>query len=149
MKNKIANLEKEIADLNKQIDAYVPKTDPRQTYDWGRHNLINRRRSLRRELTHLLRIGQPQYKIRDIETGEYSSGIVSSYRDKRVSFNKKGKVWTTESALKKHLMKCITDGGGIPENWEVVKLVEEPVKEMNEWIDSEMLVALLKHKKEK
>lgn len=146
MINKIEQLEQKIKDLDAKIAAYEDtKSDP-----YGRYHLTSRRRDAKRELTQLLTVGEPIYKIRDSETGLYSTGLINKYNSNAnkktaVAFNKKGKIWTSEKLVKVHLMKCITDAYGIPGNWEVVKLVEEPVKAMDEWVDAQMLMQILKH----
>lgn len=145
---KIEALEKKIKDLDENIKAF----DDSGAEYYGRYQLTSLRRSAKKELAQLLTVGEPIYKIRDTDTGLYSNGIldkwaISGQKKTAATFNKKGKSWTSEKLVKVHLMKCITEAYGIPGNWEVVKLIEEPVKAMDEWIDAQMLIQILKHTK--
>lgn len=140
----IENLKKKIAELEQQKKEYVVKPGDW----WGKHKFTSPIRDAKKELRYLTGVGDPVYKIRDTNTGLYSNGLVRpSNKETTVGWSKKGKMWTSEALVKKHLMKCITDAHGIPDNWEVVKLIEEPVKSMDEWIDAQMLVEILKHTK--
>jgi len=97
------------------------------------------------------------YKIRDKDSGLFSSGsinrIASKNKNKVVIVrwsSKKSKQWTDEKLLKKHLLECCKLGG-IPSNWEIMEYTQEPSKEIHEWINEQMLMAILKseHKNEK
>lgn len=57
--------------------------------------------------------------------------------------SKKGKVWTTETALKEHLFKY-TKLVGMPEDWEVTEISETVAKPVAEWFDQNMTLKLLK-----
>ena len=114
---KIEALEQKIKDLDKQIAAYeVNMSDP-----YNRYQLTSRRRSLKKELALLVAVRQPIYKIRDTETGLYSHGTLNKWhsgntKKTQVTFSKKGKSWTSEALIKRHLMRCITDAYGVPGN---------------------------------
>ena len=89
------------------------------------------------------------YKIRDKENNLFSSGSINRSESKRencvqiLRWNKKGKQWSSDVPLKKHLLECIKLGG-IPSSWEVMEFTQEPSKELNQWIDDKMLVKILK-----
>jgi len=96
------------------------------------------------------------YKIKDKDTGLYSHGVISRWSTKRdeeltiQKWSKKGKEWTSEVLVKKHLMACI-ELGGIPASWEIEEFTQQPSKELNKWIDAKMLVKILQidHSKQK
>lgn len=89
------------------------------------------------------------YKIKDRDNGLFSNGSVNRFYSKEENrvviqkWSKKGKEWTSDVLLKKHLLECIKLGG-IPSSWEVMEFTQEPAKELNDWIDNEMLVKILK-----
>jgi len=77
---------------------------------------------------------------------EYSRGRVEKQRNGNYSVNWKrnGKEWATEKALKKHLLTCIEKGVDM-KGWEIMEFTQQPSRAMNEWFDSKMTMAVLKH----
>jgi len=95
-------------------------------------------------MTDLLTI----YKIRKKGTKMYSRGRVqqeySGVHGYGVKWKANGKEWTTEKALKQHLLKCIQKGIDLS-NWEIMEFTQQPSKSLNEWCDAKMTMAILKH----
>lgn len=84
------------------------------------------------------------YKIRNTKTGQYSHGNISVWQKKMyIKWSAKGKEWTNEKNLRAHLLKCATLDG-IPTDWEVIEIKHVATKPIEEWIDNEMLMKLLK-----
>ena len=90
------------------------------------------------------------YKIKDKKTGLYSHGSVNGYDypnfksvSERIKWSRKGKEWTSEKLVKDHLLKCI-GYGGIPSSWEIMEFTQQPSRELNEWMDAKMTMAVLK-----
>lgn len=87
------------------------------------------------------------YKIRySAESTLYSQGIIKRSYDNtyRVDWaSKKGKVWTTETAVKEHLLKY-TKLVSKPDNWVIVQIDETDTKPIDDWFDSTMVFKLLK-----
>ena len=85
------------------------------------------------------------YKIRN-KAGFFSKGrITTGYNGKpTVQFSKQGKEWTTEKAVKDHLIKWISEAG-VPD-WELVTVTYEPTPPIQDWFDDKMLASLLKRK---
>lgn len=90
------------------------------------------------------------YKIKDKDNGLFSNGMINrsaSREENRIIIyrwsSKKHKSWTDEKLLKKHLLECCKLGG-VPSNWEIVEYTQEPSKEIHEWINEQMLMAILK-----
>ena len=87
------------------------------------------------------------FKIRIKDSVHYSRGRVERGRNNTYSVNwkSKGKEWTSEKTLKKHLLTCIEKGVSM-ENWEIMEFTQQPSRELNEWLDDEKLTfAILKH----
>jgi len=90
------------------------------------------------------------FKIRDKKSGLYSHGVISSYDyagfktiSDRIKWSRKGKEWADEKRVKDHLLKCLSYGG-IPSSWEIMEFTQQPSRELNEWMDAKMLIAVLK-----
>ncbi len=62
-----------------------------------------------------------------------------------VNWRANGKEWTTEKALKTHLLKCIKRGVELS-GWEIMEFTQQPSKSLNDWCDSRMTMAILKRK---
>lgn len=93
------------------------------------------------------------YKIRRKGTKYYSRGRVQEaygrgQEGKRyeVLWKANGKEWTTEKALKNHLLKCIEKNIDM-HDWEIMEFTQQPHKDLNEWFDEKMTFAILKHSK--
>jgi len=91
-----------------------------------------------------------RYKIRNTKTGSFSNGVVNVWTDSKtgkkemlLNWSKKGKEWTTERALKNHLLKVISTMG-MPKDWEIVQVTYQPTKPISEWVDAKMLMQVLK-----
>lgn len=96
-------------------------------------------------MTELLTI----YKIRKKGTKLYSRGRVHqepAYNSDAyvVKWKANGKEWTTEKALKQHLLNCAEKGVDLT-NWEIMIFTQEPSKSLTEWCDAKMTMAMLKH----
>lgn len=90
------------------------------------------------------------YKIRIKGTNSYSRGRVSRYRVSgdyvySVKWANLGKDWTSEAALKNHLLKCIEKGVDMT-GWEIMEFTQQPSKSLNEWCDAKMTFAMLNRK---
>jgi hypothetical protein len=90
------------------------------------------------------------YKIRDKNTGLFSNGIIKhrkySYESSYyLGWSTRGKEWKNEMSIKRYLTKYIKEVGKIG-NWEILEVIYRPTKELNDWIDSKMLLELMKHK---
>ena len=91
------------------------------------------------------------WMIRLKGTHTYSKGAIrssySSAHDGKFYYvdwtSKKGKVWSTEAALKEHLLKY-TKLAGMPTEWEVTEITEAPSKPIEDWFDEKMTLKLLK-----
>lgn len=87
------------------------------------------------------------WMIRDTVTGKYSNGIIQAHPDGCYvsGWGKRGKVWTDVKYLKEHILKWSQHSpeGQCPNTWEVLEIVET-AKPINEWIDAEMTLKLLK-----
>lgn len=63
------------------------------------------------------------YKIKNKETGLYSTGSLSAstkwYSDSR--WDEYGKIWHTAASLRKHINNLLRIGG-ITDNWEIVEI---------------------------
>lgn len=87
-----------------------------------------------------------EYMIRNSETKQFSGGIIRRGWQKShyVNFKARGKVWTTETLLKQHLLKCFQQNVKM-ENWEIVEVQYVPTKPIEEWVDGKMLLKILKN----
>lgn len=88
------------------------------------------------------------YKIRIKGTHSYSHGVITqfSYRDNiwKVRWSSKGKLFPNELSVKNHLMRAAEKG--ILGDWEVIEIIEQPTKPLDEWVDQKMLMKLIKTK---
>jgi hypothetical protein len=87
------------------------------------------------------------YKIKN-DLGMFSHGIIQSrWRPEGtyyyVRFTGKGKDWTSEQNVKAHLLKC-AQKGILEDTWEVVQVVHQPTKPLEEWVDQKMLMKIIK-----
>ena len=94
------------------------------------------------------------YKIRNTVTGWFSKGIITNiynYKtketEKNVRWGSDGKIWSSEKTVKAHLLKMMLVST-IPSTWEIVKVEYLPTKPMSDWVDSTMLMKVLKQKKQ-
>lgn len=91
------------------------------------------------------------WKIRQKGTHTYSKGTIMSGWDSSKNgkyyyvlwTSKAGKVWTTEKALKEHLLKY-TKLVGKPDDWEITEISEKLCKPLDDWFDADMTIKLLK-----
>jgi len=88
----------------------------------------------------------PIYKIR--RGTSFSHGVITSSRwngktEYNVKWSKRGKEWTTEKAVKDHLIKAVSVGISMAD-WEILELVYNPTKPIEEWVDAKMLMTILK-----
>lgn len=91
-----------------------------------------------------------EYMIRDTKTGAYSSGfVINGYdfttksRKYVVRFKERGKIWTSEKLIKKHLLNCALKKVNM-DTWEVIEVKYLPTKPIFEWFDEKMSIQLLK-----
>lgn len=85
------------------------------------------------------------YKIRIKGTHSYSHGvIVRTWADQgwKVRWSSKGKEFPNERSITNHLMKAASKG--ILGNWEIIEVIHQPTKPLEEWIDQKMLMKILK-----
>lgn len=145
----IRQLENEIAALNVELnESQLAAPDISDSICPDRFMLAHQIRIKRLALSKFKKVGLPIFKIRNTRTLLYSTGRIP-LNNNELRFTKNGKNWASEKLLKAHLLKCITSGINISKEWEVVKLVEEPVPAMSEWIDNQMLMEILKHQGDK
>jgi hypothetical protein len=61
------------------------------------------------------------YKIYDTRLDLYSHGGSDAAKNDHRGWGKKGKTWHGIGPLRLHLNHVITNGGGIPDTWEVIE----------------------------
>lgn len=93
------------------------------------------------------------FKIKHRETGLFSHGIIQKgwqydHVGKKytynVQFSARGKEWTNETLLKKHLLQCAQKGVKWNE-WEIIEVVHTPTKPISDWFDQKMLYKVIKN----
>lgn len=85
-----------------------------------------------------------EYMIRNSETKQFSSGIIrrSWQKSHFVNFKTRGKVWTSQTLLKQHLVKCFQKNIKM-EHWEIVEVQYVPTKPIEDWVDGKMLIKII------